>query len=171
MTSAASSACPSGGDGQARGERGDARGSALRYLLSNVVVRRRVRGYQSYSVVDALDSLRLNCFEFTSVDSAKKSEVDEQLDLLQRPAPPKIANGLFVVKDDVSLFDSFEPLDRHLDAGVAYVQVEFDSLIAPRLPNGDSVSDHGDLCSVVRRIVDFVNRRDSEVGVGECRIG
>ncbi|ROZ49790.1 hypothetical protein EEB13_07920 [Rhodococcus sp. WS3] len=99
MTSAASSACPSGGDGQARSERGDARGSALRYLLSNVVVRRRVRGYQSYSVVDALDSLRLNCFEFTSADSAKKSEVDEQLDLLQRPAPPKIANGLFVVKD------------------------------------------------------------------------
>ncbi|PVX63880.1 UNVERIFIED_ORG: hypothetical protein FNL38_106356 [Nocardia globerula] len=75
------------------------------------------------------------------------------------------------MKDDVSLFDSFEPLDRHLDAGVAYVQVEFDSLIDPRLPNGDSVSDHGDLCSVVRRIVDFVNRRDSEVGIGECGIG
>jgi hypothetical protein len=36
----------------------------------------------------------------------------------------------------VSLFDSFEPLDRHLDAGVAYVPVEFDSLIDPRFPNG-----------------------------------
>ncbi|GAB2631741.1 hypothetical protein ABI214_16220 [Prescottella soli] len=88
-------------------------------------------GYTPEVVVDAVDSLRPAYFEFTSVDSAKVSQVDEQLDLLQRLTVPKIANGFFILKDDVSLLDSLEHLDRLVDAGVEYFQVEIDSLIDP----------------------------------------
>lgn len=89
-------------------------------------------GYSPEGVVDAVDSLRPAYFEFTSVDAAKVSEVDEQLELLQRLTVPKIANGFFILKDDVSLLDSLAHLDRLVDAGVAYFQMEFDSLIDPR---------------------------------------
>ncbi|RVW09542.1 hypothetical protein EGT67_12300 [Prescottella agglutinans] len=88
-------------------------------------------GYTQEDVVAAVDSLRPAYFEFTSADPAKVSQADEQLDLLRRLTVPKIANGFFVLKDDVSLLDSLEHLDRLVDAGVAYFQVEFDSLIDP----------------------------------------
>lgn len=86
-------------------------------------------GYAPDSVVDAVDSLRPTYFEFTAVDSAKISKVDEQLDLLQRLTVPKIANGFFILKDDVSLIDGLEHLDRLVDAGVAYFQLEINSLV------------------------------------------
>ncbi|WP_430334458.1 hypothetical protein [Rhodococcus sp. ACT016] len=82
-------------------------------------------------VVDAVETLRPAYFEFTSADSAKVSEVERQLDLLRRLTVPKIANGFFILKDDVSLLDSREHLDRLVDAGVAYFQVELESLIDP----------------------------------------
>jgi hypothetical protein len=89
-------------------------------------------GYSPDGVVDVVESLRPTYFEFTSADPAKVSAVDEQLDLLRRISVPKIANGFFILKDDVSLLDSLEHLDGLVDAGVAYFQMETDSLIDPR---------------------------------------
>ncbi|WFR73324.1 hypothetical protein P9209_06245 [Prescottella defluvii] len=82
-------------------------------------------------VVDAVDALGPAYFEFTAVDAAKEPEVAEQLDFLDRLPVPKIANGFFVLKDEVSLLDSRRHLDRLVDVGVAYFQVEIDSLIDP----------------------------------------
>ena len=62
-------------------------------------------GYTPDEVVDAVESLRPAYFEFTAVDAPKEAAVDEQLELLSRLAVPKIANGLFVLKDDVYLLD------------------------------------------------------------------
>ncbi|MDH6677059.1 hypothetical protein M2284_001257 [Rhodococcus sp. LBL1] len=82
-------------------------------------------------VVDAVDALGPAYFEFTAVDAAKEPEVAEQLDLLACLPVPKIANGFFVLKDEVSLLDSRRHLDQLVDVGVAYFQVELDSLINP----------------------------------------
>ncbi|MET3639692.1 hypothetical protein ABIC73_001249 [Prescottella equi] len=83
-------------------------------------------------VVDAVEALRPTYFEFTAVDAAKESAAAEQLDFLERLPVPKIANGFFVLKDDVGLLDSRLHLDRLVAAGVEYFQVETDSLLDPR---------------------------------------
>jgi len=82
-------------------------------------------------VVDAVEALRPTYFEFTVVDAPKESAAAEQLDLLARLPVPKIANGLFVLKEDVGLLDSRRHLDRLVAAGVEYFQVETESLIDP----------------------------------------
>ncbi len=63
-------------------------------------------------VVDAVEALRPTYFEFTAVDAAKEPAAAEQLDFLERLPVPKIANGFFVLKDDVGLLDSRLHLDR-----------------------------------------------------------
>jgi len=88
-------------------------------------------GYTPDEVVDAVESLRPAYFEFTAVDAPKEAAVDEQLELLSRLAVPKIANGLFVLKDDVYLLDDRKHLDRLVGAGVEYFQVELQSLVDP----------------------------------------
>ncbi|WP_305092896.1 hypothetical protein [Prescottella sp. R16] len=88
-------------------------------------------GYSSEEVVATVESLRPDYFEFTAVDAAKEPQVDEQLDLLGRLAVPKIANGFFVMKDDVSFLGSRAHLDRLVAAGVEYFQVETESLLDP----------------------------------------
>lgn len=87
--------------------------------------------FSPQDVVDAVEALRPTYFEFTVVDAPKESAAAEQLDLLGRLPVPKIANGLFVLKEDVGLLDNRKHLDRLVAAGVEYFQVETDSLIDP----------------------------------------
>lgn len=87
--------------------------------------------YPPDETVAAVEALGPAYFEFTAVDAEKAAAADEQLELLSRIAVPKIANGLFVLKDDVSLLDGRKYLDRLVGAGVEYFQVELESLIDP----------------------------------------
>ncbi|MFT4081622.1 MAG: hypothetical protein QM638_03475 [Nocardioides sp.] len=76
-------------------------------------------------------SLAPDYVEFTVVDPEKRTASLAQLDAVSRAGVPAVANGLFLLKDDLSLLDRSDHLDALVAAGVAYLQVEVDSLTDP----------------------------------------
>jgi hypothetical protein len=81
---------------------------------------------------DVIASLRPNYYEFTPRDPEKSGAFEAQLALVRRVGVPGIANGFFLLKDEVSLVHRTAHLDRLVEAGVRFFQVEVDSLLDPR---------------------------------------
>lgn len=83
------------------------------------------------AVHQALRDLRPDYFEFTAVDPEKTADVRRQMDLLEEIDVPKVANGFFLLDDDLSLTDRADYLDQLRAAGVALFQVELESVVEP----------------------------------------
>ncbi|MGW4032734.1 hypothetical protein ACWEFL_26115 [Streptomyces sp. NPDC004838] len=81
---------------------------------------------------DVIGSLRPDYFEFTPPDPEKSGAFEAQLALVRGVGVPGIANGFFLLKDEVSLVRGTAHLDRLVEAGVRFFQVEVDSLLDPR---------------------------------------
>ncbi|WZB76170.1 hypothetical protein WJ972_09995 [Achromobacter insuavis] len=62
-----------------------------------------------------------------------------QLDALSRLDVGKIANGLFLLKDDLSLLDRASHMDALVRAGVELFQIEVESLLDPEARIGPKV--------------------------------
>ncbi|MCW5251428.1 MULTISPECIES: hypothetical protein [unclassified Streptomyces] len=77
-------------------------------------------------------SLGPDYYEFTPPDPEKAEAFEARLALVRRVGLPGIANGFFLLEDEVSLVRSAPHLDRLAAAGVRYFQVEADSLLGPR---------------------------------------
>lgn len=81
------------------------------------------------AVHQAVRELRPDYFEFTAVDPEKTAEMRRQLDLLEEIDVPKVANGFFLLDDDLSLTDRADYLNQLRAAGVALFQVELESVV------------------------------------------
>ncbi|KUL22156.1 hypothetical protein [Streptomyces regalis] len=81
---------------------------------------------------DVIGSLRPNYYEFTPCDPEKSGAFERQLAVVRGVGVPGIANGFFLLKDEVSLVRRTAHLDRLVEAGVRFFQVEVDSLLDPR---------------------------------------
>lgn len=62
-----------------------------------------------------------------------------QLDALSRLDVGKIANGLFLLKDELSLLDRAAHMDALVRAGVELFQIEVESLLDPEVRIGPKV--------------------------------
>ena len=104
-------------------------------------LRRRITGAASAHVVGGvhdtgtvaalIGSLAPDYLEFTVVDPEKRAASEAQLEVLSRLEIPKIANGLFLLRDECSLLARTAHLDTLMSVGVAFFQIEIDSLTDP----------------------------------------
>ncbi|WP_175224302.1 hypothetical protein [Achromobacter ruhlandii] len=78
---------------------------------------------------EIIEELKPRYLEFTVVDPEKTESSLAQLQALARLKVGKIANGLFLLKDDLSLLDRASHMDALVHAGVELFQIEVESLI------------------------------------------
>ncbi|AWH53362.1 hypothetical protein C1924_09315 [Stenotrophomonas sp. ESTM1D_MKCIP4_1] len=69
--------------------------------------------------------------EFTVVDPEKIERSAAQLRALSALGVGKIANGLFLLRDDLSLLKRVSHMDALVQAGVELFQIEVESLVDP----------------------------------------
>lgn len=69
--------------------------------------------------------------EFTPADPEKPGLLTEQLAALEPLGIPLICAGLTIARDDLSLLGCESHLERMIDAGARYVQVEIQSFVDP----------------------------------------
>lgn len=80
---------------------------------------------------ELLEELKPSYLEFTVVDPEKIESSRAQLNALAALDVRKIANGLFLLKDDISLLDRTAHMDALVQSGVEMFQVEIESLVDP----------------------------------------
>lgn len=80
-------------------------------------------------VNDILARFQPDFYEFTPADPAKPQQHRADLELLDSVSLPKIANGYFALRDDLSLLDDLDHFRRLMDVGVVLFQFEIDSLV------------------------------------------
>ncbi|GAB1833750.1 hypothetical protein MyNCGM121_05170 [Achromobacter xylosoxidans] len=88
---------------------------------------------------EIIAELKPRYLEFTVVDPEKTELSLAQLDALSRLDVGKIANGLFLLKDELSLLDRAAHMDALVQAGVEFFQIEVESLIDPAVRIGPKV--------------------------------
>ncbi|XBB67524.1 hypothetical protein ABFU82_26015 [Nocardioides sp. WV_118_6] len=81
------------------------------------------------AVHQTVRDLRPDYFEFTAVDPEKTADVRRQTELLEEIDVPKVANGFFLLADDLSLTDRTDYLGLLRAAGVVLFQVELESVV------------------------------------------
>lgn len=82
--------------------------------------------------IDALvQDLGASHFEFTPADMAKAPDFADDLARLQAIRCPKVANGFFLLADDLSCIDDEAPYQALQQVGVALFQFEIDSALDP----------------------------------------
>lgn len=80
---------------------------------------------------ELLEELKPRYLEFTVVDPEKIELSAAQLRALSALDVGKIANGLFLLSDDLSLLDRVSHMDALVHAGVELFQIEVESLVDP----------------------------------------
>jgi len=80
---------------------------------------------------ELLEELKPRYLEFTVVDPEKIERSAAQLRVLSALDVGKIANGLFLLRDDLSLLDRVSHMDALVHAGVELFQIEVESLVDP----------------------------------------
>lgn len=80
---------------------------------------------------EVVDLLSPDFIEFSVIDPEKTMASEAQIESLEKLEIDKIANGLFIMKDEMTLLDRTSHLDALVGAGVKYFQVELESLVDP----------------------------------------
>lgn len=104
---------------------------------------------------EIIAELKPRYLEFTVVDPEKTELSLAQLDALSRLDVGKIANGLFLLKDELSLLDRAAHMDALVQAGVELFQIEVESLLDPEARIGPKVR---------ARIGEFFSRYPAMIG-------
>lgn len=78
---------------------------------------------------ELVDEVKPRYLEFTIVDPEKAELSSAQLDALSMLDVGKVASGLFLLKDDLSLLDRTSHMDALMQAGVELFQIEVESLV------------------------------------------
>jgi len=104
---------------------------------------------------ELIEELRPRYLEFTVVDPEKTELSLAQLEALSRLNVGKVASGLFLLRDDLSLLDRSSHMDALVQAGVELFQVEVESLVDPEVRIGPKDR---------ARVGDFFSRYPSIMG-------
>lgn len=80
---------------------------------------------------ELVELLSPDFIEFNVIDPEKAVASQAQIESLEKLKIDKIANGLFILKDEMTLLDRTSHLDALERAGVKYFQVELESLVDP----------------------------------------
>lgn len=82
--------------------------------------------------IDALvQDLGASHFDFTPADMAKEPDFADDLARLQAIRSPKVANGFFLLADDLSFMADVAPYRAMRQAGVEWFQFEIESALDP----------------------------------------
>lgn len=88
-------------------------------------------------IEDTLVDAQASFFEFTPVDFAKTDAFAQQLELLNAIDYPKVANGCFLLRDDLTFLDEAAGFAALRDVGVECFQFEIRSAVVPSLALGE----------------------------------